>query len=91
MDELVKLVVERTGLPEAQAKQAVETVIGFLKGKSAIAVAREFGGGAGLHQPRQLDLGGESTRGLPVKSPRPGCAAKPGPGQYADPGRPTGD
>jgi hypothetical protein len=33
MDELVKLVVEKTGLPEATAKQAVEVVIGFLKDK----------------------------------------------------------
>ena len=33
MDELVKLVVEKTGLPEATAKQAVDTVIDFLKDK----------------------------------------------------------
>ncbi|GAB4426736.1 MAG: hypothetical protein Kow0031_06590 [Anaerolineae bacterium] len=31
MDELVKLVSEKTGLPEAQAKVAVETVLAFLK------------------------------------------------------------
>ena len=33
MDELVKLVVKKTGLPEATAKTAVETVIGYLKKK----------------------------------------------------------
>jgi nucleoid DNA-binding protein len=33
MDELIKLVVKKTGIPEATAKQAVETVIGFLKTK----------------------------------------------------------
>jgi len=33
MEELVKLVVQKTGLPEAQAKAAVETVIGYLKQK----------------------------------------------------------
>jgi uncharacterized protein (DUF2267 family) len=33
MDELVKLVTEKTGISEAQAKQAVETVMGFLKDK----------------------------------------------------------
>jgi nucleoid DNA-binding protein len=31
MDELVALVMEKTGLPKDQAKQAVETVIDFLK------------------------------------------------------------
>lgn len=33
MNELVKLVVQKTGITEAQAKTAVETVIGFLKQK----------------------------------------------------------
>ncbi len=33
MDELVKLVVKKTGLPEATAKKAVEVVIGYLKKK----------------------------------------------------------
>ena len=31
MDELVKLVADKVGISEAQAKQAVETVLGFLK------------------------------------------------------------
>ena len=31
MDELVKQVTERTGISEAQARTAVDTVIGFLK------------------------------------------------------------
>ena len=33
MEELVKLVSQKTGLPEAQAKKAVETVLDFLKKK----------------------------------------------------------
>jgi uncharacterized protein (DUF2267 family) len=33
MDELVKLVAEKTGLSEDKAKVAVETVLGFLKDK----------------------------------------------------------
>ena len=33
MNELIKLVVQKTGLPEAQAKAAVDTVIGYLKQK----------------------------------------------------------
>jgi uncharacterized protein (DUF2267 family) len=31
MDELVKMVAEKVGISEAQAKQAVEVVMGFLK------------------------------------------------------------
>ncbi len=31
MDELVKLVAEKTGLPPATARTAVDTVVGFLK------------------------------------------------------------
>ena len=33
MDEVVKLVAEKTGLSEEKAKVAVETVLGFLKDK----------------------------------------------------------
>lgn len=33
MDELVKLVSEKVGINEEQARQAVETVVGFLKEK----------------------------------------------------------
>jgi uncharacterized protein (DUF2267 family) len=31
MDELVKLVADKVGITEAQAKQAVDTVLSFLK------------------------------------------------------------
>lgn len=31
MEELVKMVMEKTGLPKDQAEQAVETVIAFIK------------------------------------------------------------
>jgi uncharacterized protein (DUF2267 family) len=33
MDELIKLVANKVGISEAQAKQAVDTVLGFLKDK----------------------------------------------------------
>lgn len=33
MDELVRLVSEKTGTSEEQSKQAVKTVVGFLKDK----------------------------------------------------------
>jgi len=33
MEELIKLVTKKTGISEEQAKQAIETVLGFLKQK----------------------------------------------------------
>jgi hypothetical protein len=42
MDELVKLVAKRVGIPEAQAKQAVETVVGFLKEKLPAPLAGQI-------------------------------------------------
>ncbi len=44
MDELVKLVVQKTGISESQAKIAVETVIGFLKQKLPAPVASQIDG-----------------------------------------------
>ena len=42
MDELVKLVAKKVGIPEAQAKQAVETVLSFLKKKLPAPVAGQI-------------------------------------------------
>lgn len=42
MDELVKLVVQKTGLPPDQAKQAVTVVIDFLKQKLPAPVAGQL-------------------------------------------------
>ncbi|MBE0410224.1 MAG: DUF2267 domain-containing protein [Anaerolineales bacterium] len=39
MEELVKLVSKKAGIPEAQAKTAVETVIKFLKQKLPAPIA----------------------------------------------------
>jgi hypothetical protein len=54
MDQLVKLVQERTGIDEAQARQAAETVVGFLKDRLPPQMAGQIdnvisgsGGGAG--------------------------------------------
>ncbi len=44
MDELVKLVMEKGNLGEAQAKQAVETVVGFLKTKLPAPIAGQIDG-----------------------------------------------
>ena len=51
MDELIKLVSKKTGIPEAQAKIAVETVMDFLKKKLPAPIAAQLdavitGGGA---------------------------------------------
>lgn len=42
MDELVKLVMEKTNLGEEQSKQAIETVIGFLKQKLPPPIAGQL-------------------------------------------------
>ena len=50
MDELIKLVSEKTGLSAEMAKMAVETVVGFLKQKLPAPVGGQIDnllGGAG--------------------------------------------
>jgi len=52
MDELVKLVVQKTGLPEATAKTVVEMVVDYLKKKLPAPVGGQIdavlkGGGLG--------------------------------------------
>ncbi len=42
MEELVKLVSQKTGIPEAQARTAVETVINWLKAKLPAPVAGQL-------------------------------------------------
>ncbi|MHB0858732.1 MAG: hypothetical protein ACYC5M_14340 [Anaerolineae bacterium] len=44
MDELVKLVAEKTGLSQAQAKTAVTTVISFLKQRLPAPIAAQIDG-----------------------------------------------
>lgn len=46
MDQLIDLVVERTGISREQAEKAVETVTGFLKDRPDV-VAGLLGGAAG--------------------------------------------
>ena len=61
MDELVKQVVEKTGIPEATARQVVETVIGFLKDKLPAPIASQIDGALG-----NVDLGAaaDALKGL---------------------------
>jgi hypothetical protein len=42
MDQIVKLVAQKTGLSEEKAKIAVETVIGFLKDKLPAPIAGQI-------------------------------------------------
>jgi len=42
MDELIKLVSKKAGIQEAQAKTAVETVMGFLKEKLPAPIAGQL-------------------------------------------------
>lgn len=42
MDELVKVVAEKTGLPEAQARKAAEAVLDFLKEKLPAPLAGQL-------------------------------------------------
>jgi hypothetical protein len=44
MDELTKLVSDKVGISEAQAKQAVELVLGYLKDKLPAPVAGQIDG-----------------------------------------------
>ncbi len=42
MDQLIDQVVQRTGISEDQARQAVETVLGFLKGRLPAPIASQL-------------------------------------------------
>jgi len=44
MDELIKQVMERTGISEQQARGAVETVLGFLKNRLPEPLAGQLDG-----------------------------------------------
>jgi hypothetical protein len=44
MDELIRQVVERTGISEQQARGAVETVLGFIKGRLPEPLAGQLDG-----------------------------------------------
>ncbi len=57
MDELVKMVQQKTGLPEAQAKAAVDTVIGYLKGKLPAPIAGQIDAVLAGKTPSAGDLG----------------------------------
>ena len=44
MEELINLVVQKTGISHDQAKQAIDTVLGFLKQKLPAPIAGQIDG-----------------------------------------------
>jgi hypothetical protein len=61
MDELVKLVSEKTGISAEQARTAVTTVLGFLKDRLPAPIAGQLDGllsGGGLPSDLSQGLGG---------------------------------
>ena len=44
MDELIKIVSEKTGLPQEQAKMAADAVLGFLKERLPAPIAGQIDG-----------------------------------------------
>ena len=67
MDELIKQVVERTGISEQQARGAVETVVGFLKTRLPEPIAGQLDGlvgGAGGAVGGLADKAGDVLGGL---------------------------
>ena len=61
MNELVKLVVDKTGISESQAEKAVATVLDFLKQKLPAPVAGQIDG---LLKGGQATDAGDLVKGL---------------------------
>jgi len=57
MEELIKLVSQRAGISEGQAKAAIETVVGFLKDKLPAPIASQIDGLLSSKSPGDLAQG----------------------------------
>jgi len=64
MDELVKAVSAKTGIPEAQAKQAAQAVVDFLKSKLPAPIAAQLDSVLGAAGQGGLDALGGLMKGL---------------------------
>jgi uncharacterized protein (DUF2267 family) len=64
VDELIKLVTQQAGISEKQAKQAVETVMGFLKDKLPGPIASQVQGVLGGGGTPDLGGMGKKVGGL---------------------------
>ncbi len=65
MNELVNLVVKKTGIPEATAQQAVQVVVDYLKKKLPAPVAAQIDGllsNQGAMQQAEGMLGGLASK-----------------------------
>ncbi|HEX8140866.1 MAG TPA: hypothetical protein VF544_25085 [Pyrinomonadaceae bacterium] len=64
MDELVKVVAERAGIPEDKARTAVNTVIGFLQERLPASVAGQLQNLTGSAGGNAADVAGDVIGGL---------------------------
>ena len=64
MDELIKMVTKKAGISETQAKQAVETVMDFLKDKLPGPIAGQVEGVLGGGEMPDLGDVGKKLGGL---------------------------
>lgn len=64
MDDLIKQVTQKAGISEDQAKQAIETVLGFIKDKLPAPIASQVAGVLGGGETPGLGDVGEKLGGL---------------------------
>ncbi len=64
MDELIKQVMQKAGISEKQAQQAVETTLGFLKDKLPAPIAGQIEGVLGGDKAPDLGDVGKKLGGL---------------------------
>ncbi len=62
MDELIKLVAQKTGISEEMARTAVQTVLSFIKTKLPAPIAAQVEGM--LASPDLADKAGDALKGL---------------------------
>ena len=76
MDQLIDVVVQRTGLPRNQAQQAVQVVVGYLKDRLPGPIASQVdtalsGGSAGGGMTNQAQQGIGGVFGQQPQPPQP--------------------
>jgi hypothetical protein len=64
MDELVKVVAERAGIPEDKARTAVNTVMGFLQERLPASIASQLENVTGSVGGGVADMAGDVIGGL---------------------------
>ncbi len=64
MEELVKLVSQKAGIPEPQAKAAVETVLGFIKERLPAPMAAQLDGIIASNAGQAVNMADNLMKGL---------------------------